>query len=255
MRITFIGTGTSYGIPVIGCKCEVCKSDSPFNKRLRSSVIISYNGKNILIDTTPDLRTQLLNYPVDQINAVLYTHHHADHLFGIDDIRIFNKIQKSSIPCYGSKATIDVFKRNFDYIFNQTTPKGGGLPDLELYTLNDNVAFDLFCKTIIPVPIMHGNLPIFGYRWEKIAYITDCSFIPDKSMSILEELDTLVINGLRFTPHPTHHSIFDAINISQKLNPKRTYLTHISHEIDHLKVTSDLPPNIFLAHDGLVLEI
>lgn len=240
---------------MIGCECEVCRSESTFNKRLRSSVILSYNGKFVLIDTTPDLRTQLLNNPVPHIDAVLFTHHHADHLFGIDDIRIFNRIQKSSIPCFGSKLTIDTLRKSFDYIFNGYTPKGGGLPSLELYELDSGISFDLFAKEIIPVPIMHGNLEIYGYRWDKIAYITDCSFISDTSLSMLEKLDILVINGLRYKPHPTHHSIPDAINIVTKLQPKKAYLTHISHEIDHIKVNSELPENIYLAYDGLVLNI
>ncbi|RJP56938.1 MAG: MBL fold metallo-hydrolase [Candidatus Auribacter fodinae] len=254
MRVTFLGTGTSYGIPMIGCDCEVCRSFSSYNKRLRSSILVSYNGRNVLIDTTPDLRYQMLRCGERHIDAVLFTHFHADHLFGLDDVRIFNHIQKSSIPCYGNAQTVDVIQRAFDYIFNPDTPKGGGLPKLELYEMNGHI--DLFGEQVVPIEVLHGSVPILGFKWDNFAYITDCSDMPDQAVEVLRGIDTLVLNGLRYRPHSTHFSIEQACTlITERIKPKRAYLTHISHDVDHDNIQVTLPDNVSLAYDELVLDI
>lgn len=253
MDILFLGTGTSYGIPMIGCTCDVCVSDAPENKRLRSSVIVSYNGKNILIDTPPDLRTQMLMYNIQHIDAVLFTHHHADHVFGLDDIRIYNKIQKSPISCYASERTFSVLKKSFDYIFDPATPRGGGIPELT-FTIIDK-PFHLFDEMITPVPVLHGDLPILGFRWNKFAYITDCSVMPEDSLTLLTGLDVLVLNGLRYRPHITHYSIEQAVEIIKRVNPGKAYLTHISHDVDHNNLKIELPRTIELAYDGLKIAV
>lgn len=254
MKVTFLGTGTSYGIPMIGCDCKVCRSSFSENKRLRSSILVSYNDRNILIDTTPDLRTQMLRADVRHVDAVLFTHHHADHLFGLDDVRIFNHLQNSSIPCYGNKITVDAVCQAFEYVFNPNTPKGGGLPRLEIHRFDSPV--DLFGRTVIPIPVYHGTLPILGFRWANFAYITDCSDIPAESLNLVKGVDTLVLNGLRYRTHPTHFSIGQAIDIIQQhIKPKRAYLTHISHDIDYHDLEIELPESIELAYDGLIIDI
>ena len=253
MKITFLGTGTSYGVPVIGCECEVCQSHSPRNKRLRSSILISIDNKNILIDTTPDIRAQLLKTKIKHLDAILFTHYHADHILGLDDVRIFNSIQKSSIPCYALKNTIDTIKNIFSYAFDPKTPKGGGLPKLTLQTIDN--PFELLGNTITPIHIMHGTLPIIGFKLNNFAYVTDCSFMPEESKKLLYKIDTLVLNGLRYRPHSTHYSISESLEIIKEIQPKRAYLTHLSHDVDHENLKIDLPDNVQIAYDELSLKI
>ncbi len=253
MRIVFLGTGTSYGTPMIGCDCMVCESDDPKNKRLRSSIQVSYNGRSVIVDTSPDLRLQVLNNGVDRVDAILFTHYHADHLFGLDDVRIFNSIQKSSIPCYSLPSTIDFIRKSFHYIFDPNTPRGGGLPQLSLCPIEET--FTLFDENVVPVPVMHGDLDIIGFRWDKFAYITDCSYMPDSSIKLIEGVDVLVLNALRYRPHITHNSISDSLDLIKRINPKKAYLTHMSHDVEHESLNKTLPDNINLAYDGLVLDV
>ena len=253
MKITFLGTGTSYGVPVIGCECNVCKSTSPRNKRLRSSVLISVDNKNILIDTTPDIRTQLLKTQTKHLDAILFTHYHADHILGLDDVRIFNRIHKSTIPCFALNNTIETIKSIFGYAFDPKTPEGGGLPKLTLHAID--APFELFEKTVTPIHILHGQLPIIGFKWDNFAYVTDCSFMPEESKKLLYKIDTLVLNGLRYRPHITHYSITESLEVIREIQPRRAYLTHISHDVDHENLEIELPDNVKIAYDDLSLEI
>ncbi|AZO95393.1 MBL fold metallo-hydrolase [Halocella sp. SP3-1] len=252
MKITFLGTGTSHGVPLIGCNCDICLSDDPKNKRNRSSVYIQFDDLNLLIDTPPELRLGLLKNNISQVDAVLYTHPHADHLMGFDDIRALNMINNKTMPCYGNNYTIKEIKTVFPYI-NHNIQQGGGIPDVRLITINSN--FLIKDKEVYPLPVKHGKLDIYGYRIENMAYITDCSFIPEATFKQLKGIDLIILGALRYRPHSTHMNIEQAIKTIKKLNVSRAYLTHLSHEIEHNKVSRELPENIFLAYDGLIVEV
>lgn len=254
MKLVFLGTGTSTGVPTLCCPCDVCRSDDPRNKRLRSSVLLQNDGCNVLIDTSTDLRQQCLDNGIAHVDGVLYTHHHADHVHGIDELRVFNFFHKKAIPCYGNPMTLEAIQRNFNYIFNGHKPMGGGVPQLEPVTL-DSQSFDLGGMRIQPVDVTHGNLTILGYRVNDIAYVTDCSGIPESSRDKLEGLDLLVLNALGFEPHPTHFCLDDALEAIEKLKPRRAILTHINHKFDHETVSRTLPDNVELAWDRMVVEV
>ncbi|KMP12085.1 beta-lactamase [Candidatus Nitromaritima sp. SCGC AAA799-C22] len=253
MDILFLGSGTSTGIPSLCCDCDVCRSGDPKNKRLRSSILIRENGSHLLVDTSTDLRQQCLQNGISHINYVLYTHHHADHVHGIDELRSFNYFNNAVIPCYGNKDTISEIRTKFDYIFNGTTQVGGGLPKLTLNTV-DGEAFELGGVAVTPLNILHGRLTILGYKFNNCAYVTDCSGIPDESRDKLKGLDLLILNALGFEPHPTHFSLGQALEAVEELQPKRTILTHINHKFDHRKVSAGLPENVELAYDGMVVS-
>lgn len=252
MKVTFLGTGTSQGIPVINCDCSVCRSDNPKNKRLRASVLIENKGIIIIIDTSPDFRQQLLRNPVDKIDAVLYTHVHADHIFGFDDLRRFNWMQKKRIPIYGNQYSINHLSNNFTYAFG-TGDLMPGVPNLAPNIINGSVKIDSL--NIIPIPLMHGEQEILGYRIENFAYCTDVSHIPDTTYALLENLDLLVLDALREKPHPTHFSLGEAIKQAQKINAGQTYFTHMNHCIDHEVHSANLPEKIYLAYDNLTIEL
>ncbi|NIQ03089.1 MAG: MBL fold metallo-hydrolase [Nitrospinaceae bacterium] len=254
MKITFLGTGTSTGIPSLCCPCEVCVSEDPRNKRLRASALVQSNGFHFLIDTSTDLRQQCLIHNVSQVDAVLYTHHHADHVHGIDELRCFNFYNQCVIPCYGNEETLAAIQQNFSYIFNGQKPMGGGVPKLDMITL-DSRPFFLGDVRVTPVDIHHGNIMILGYRINDAAYVTDCSGIPDRSKEILAELEVLILNALGFEPHATHFCLDQALAAIEELRPKRAILTHINHKFDHEKVSRDLPENVELAYDGMTLEL
>ena len=253
MDILFLGSGTSTGVPSLCCDCDVCRSTDPKNKRLRSSILVRNENNNLLIDTSTDLRQQCLVNNITNINHVLYTHHHADHVHGIDELRSFNFFNNTVIPCYGNKNTIEKIKKNFNYIFNGATQVGGGLPNLTLHTINGEV-FTLGEVCITPLNIIHGKLEILGYKLNNCAYITDCSGMPNETKKQLKNLDILILNALGFDPHPTHFSLNQSLDAVAELKPKRAILTHINHEFDHTKVMAKLPKGVELAYDGMTIE-
>lgn len=253
MRLLFLGTGTSTGVPSLCCDCAVCRSTDPKNRRLRASVLIQDNSHNILIDTSTDLRQQCLAYGVRDIHSVLYTHHHADHVHGIDELRSFNHFNRTVIPCYGSEETLERIRKNFSYIFDGQRSEGGGKPQLELRA-HDGNPFVLGAMTVSPLDVFHGSLTITGYRIGKMAYVTDCNGFPDDTKNQLRGLDVLVLNALGFDPHRTHFCLAEALAAIAELKPKRTFLTHINHAFDHEIVNRDLPENVELAYDGLCAE-
>lgn len=253
MDILFLGTGTSHGIPVIGCQCTTCSSTNEKNKRLRSSVLVSIAEKHILIDTSIDFRQQALRYRIDRVDAILFTHHHVDHIFGLDDTRVFNKLNKKKIPCYGAKPTIKQLKHIYSYIFDYPDIPGG-IPMLEFVKL-DSEPFVVEEITITPIEIMHGTMPINAYRIGNAVYATDCSFIPEHSMEKFSNADVLILDCLRIRKHPTHFNLEQALEVTKKINAKRTYFTHMSHEIEHETISKSLPHNVALAYDGLKITL
>ncbi|MCK5678700.1 MAG: MBL fold metallo-hydrolase [Flavobacteriaceae bacterium] len=253
MKITFLGTGTSQGIPVIGCTHEVCLSDDPKDKRLRSSVLISWGSFKYVIDCGPDFRQQMLTANVENINGILFTHYHADHTAGIDDIRPFSQIN-GNVPFYAQKQVVENLKERFDYIFTIKN-KYLGAPNVDLNEI-ENESFLLGNIEVNPVEVEHGKLKIFGYRFDKFAYITDANFISLLEKEKLKNLDILVVNALRIDKHPTHYNLQEALDLISEIKPKKAYLTHISHKLGfHAEVSKLLPKNVFLAYDGLSFMI
>jgi phosphoribosyl 1,2-cyclic phosphate phosphodiesterase len=253
LRITFLGSGTSHGVPMIGCRCAVCRSTDPRDQRLRPSILIEpADGGALLVDTSPDLRTQALRYGVDRVDAILFTHPHADHLLGLDEVRRYNTLQGCAMPCYGSPATLAEVRRVFAYAFEPRQP-GGGVPRLDLHPVTG--PFTVGRTVVTPVPVMHGELPIYGYRVGSFAYLTDCSAIPESSWPLLEGVRTLVIDALRHRPHPTHFTVEQAIDVAARVGPDRTLLTHIAHDLGHAETTRRLPQGVELAYDGLIVEV
>jgi phosphoribosyl 1,2-cyclic phosphate phosphodiesterase len=254
MRVTFLGTGTSTGVPVIGCHCRVCTSTHPYNQRLRQSVLLEVDGTYGLIDTTPDLRLQLLRHPIPRLDFILYTHSHSDHLMGLDDIRPFNFRQREPLHAYANENTIKAIRRVFGYIWDHSTQVGGGKPQLELHEVDG--AFAHAGVQVIPIPVTHGDWTILGFRIGGFAYITDTNGIPPASMRLLEGVDILALDGLRPGPHhPTHFTIAEAIACAKQIGARETWLIHLAHEVDHEEVEAMLPDGIRLAYDGLVLEL
>jgi phosphoribosyl 1,2-cyclic phosphate phosphodiesterase len=252
MRVTFLGTGTSTGVPVIACRCRVCTSEDPRNRRLRPSILLEWDGRTVLVDSSTDFRQQALLHRIDRLDAVLYTHCHADHVMGLDDLRIYNFRQRSDLPVYGSPRTLSDIRRTFWYAFSETQ-EGGGKPRLDLRPVEG--PFDLFGALVEPVPLWHGDLPVSGFKIGSFAYCTDCNRIPEESMTTLSSLETLVIDALRPTPHPTHFSLPETLALLSMLRPRRSYLIHMGHDLEHQETENALPESVRLAYDGLVLEI
>jgi len=254
LRVTFLGTGTSTGVPVVGCGCRVCTSTHPRNQRLRQSVLLEINGKYGLIDTTPDLRQQLLRHPIPRLDFVLFTHSHSDHLMGLDDIRPFNFRQRETLHAYASPHTAKAIRRAFAYIWDATTQIGGGKPQLELHEIEEPFSHDGI--EIIPIPVQHGEWTIHGFRIGNFAYITDTNGIPPASMRLLEGVEVLALDGLRPAPiHPTHFTISQATECARQVGAKETWLIHLAHEVDHDTIEATLPPGVRLAYDELVLTM
>jgi len=251
MKFTILGSGTSTGIPMVGCDCRVCRSVEPKDTRTRTSLLVENSGKYILVDTSTDFRTQAIRQHIPYIDAVFFTHAHADHIHGIDDLRGFHFIHKNIIPCYASKETLDEIDRKFSYIF--TGHADNGYHQL-LQPHAINRTFQLFGLAITPIPLMHGSMLSTGFRFNDFAYLTDCSAIPEESMKLLQGLDVLVIDALRYTPHPHHFNIAGAVAVSEEIGAGKTFLTHLTHEISHTDGAS-LPKGIFLAYDGLSIEL
>lgn len=253
LRVTFLGTGTSTGVPVVGCSCRVCTSPNPHDKRLRQSVLLETGGKHGLIDTTPDLRLQLLRRPIPRLDFILFTHSHSDHLMGLDDIRPFNFRQREPLDAYANPFTARAIRRAFGYIWDASSQIGGGKPQLDLHEVTD--AFDHDGIEIVPIPVDHGDWTIFGFRIGPFAYITDTNGIPPDSMRLLEGVEILALDGLRRAPrHPTHFTIDEAVECAQQIGARETWLIHLTHEVMHDEVDASLPDGIRLAYDGLVLN-
>lgn len=251
MKITILGSGTSTGVPMVGCHCQVCNSTDPRDKRTRASILVECGGKLILVDTSTDLRRQALREGIPHIDAVLLTHTHADHIHGIDDLRGFHFIHRRIIPCYGSPETIEQVTRSFSYIFDGLSSEGYSQL-MQAHSVEE--PFDLFGCRITPVPIAHGSFLATGYRFGDAAYLTDCSAIPESSLPLLQGLELLIIDGLRYSPHPNHFNIPGALQVVQDLRPRRTVLTHLTHEVRH-RDGDRLPPGVEFAYDGLAIEL
>jgi phosphoribosyl 1,2-cyclic phosphate phosphodiesterase len=252
-RVTFLGTGTSHGVPMIGCRCATCRSADPRDHRWRPSLHIELaTGTSVLVDASPDLRAQVLRFGVDRVDAILLTHAHADHVLGLDDVRRFNDLQGAAIPCYGNVWTVADVRRTFAYAF-APPQEGGGVPRLALYCLGG--PFCLGGVEVVPVPVLHGGLAILGYRLGDFAYLTDCSAIPEPSWPLLEGVRWLAIDALRDRPHPTHFTLAQALEVAGRLGPERTWLTHICHDLPHAATARRLPPGVEMAYDGLAVEV
>jgi phosphoribosyl 1,2-cyclic phosphate phosphodiesterase len=266
VSVTLLGTGTSTGVPVIGCTCAVCTSSDPHNKRLRAACWIQTNGISLLVDTGPDLRRQALRAGITRADAVLYTHHHYDHVSGIDDLRPFGFDSKAPIPCYAHPETVRTLNGMFGYIFSEN--RYPSAPNLRLTAVDSE--FQVRSRypspkshaeprpdpvTVVPIPALHGTTPVYGYRVGNFAYITDTNQIPDTAMQLLSGVDTLVLDGLRHEPHPTHFTVAEAIEAAHVIGARRTYFTHLTHTMDHARENALLPPGISLAYDGLSFDV
>lgn len=253
MTITFLGTGTSQGVPVIGCSCEVCKSLDYRDKRLRSSVHITINNQSLVIDTGPDFRQQMLRESINRLDAVLFTHAHRDHTAGLDDVRAYNFLQNMDMPVYGMQETLDQIKNDFAYIFEEHHYPG--LPRLDLRPITEN-SFVINGIQITPLPVTHFRLPVLGFRIGDFSYITDANFVSDDTYRKLEGTKVLVLNALQQEPHISHFTLKQAIEVAQRIKADKTYFTHLSHKMGlHADVIRNLPENITVATDGLQLTV
>jgi phosphoribosyl 1,2-cyclic phosphate phosphodiesterase len=253
-RVTFLGSGTSHGVPMIGCHCATCRSDDPRDRRWRASIAIALaDGTSVLVDASPDLRTQALACHLDRVDAILFTHAHADHVLGLDDVRRYNVLQRAVIPCYGDPLTLRQVRRTFRYVFDPPAERGGGIPRLQTFAVAG--PFCLGPGEFVPVPILHGRQPVLGYRLGSFAYLTDCNAIPNGSWPLLAGVRVLAIDALRYRPHPTHFTVDQALAVVERLRPERTYFTHICHDLPHAATCERLPSGVELAYDGLTLDI
>jgi phosphoribosyl 1,2-cyclic phosphate phosphodiesterase len=250
--LTVLGSGTSMGVPTIGCDCAVCCSTDPHDRRTRPSVLVSYGDHHVLIDTTPDFREQALREKIQRVDAVLYTHTHADHILGIDDLRPLSYAHKPGrLPLYAEPRAAETLRSMFRYIF-EGKYKFGGLPLVELKSIEGPV--ELFGARFEPLTVIHGETPIFGFRFGSAAYLTDHSEVPGETMAKLHGLDILFLDALRHKPHPTHSSVEQSLQIVEAVKPKRAYFTHICHDLPHEETNRALPPNVQLSYDGMKLQ-
>lgn len=247
-----MGTGTSVGVPSIGCRCAVCRSHDPLNRRTRTSALLTHESARVLIDASIDLRQQALREEIDSLDAVLVTHAHADHVFGLDDLRMFNFLQQRPVPVHAGAAALADLRRTFWYVF-EPSAMVSSRPQLDLREVDG--PFRVAGLSIAPFEVLHGAMPILGYRIGRFAYITDASAIPEQTLSALRGLDVLVINALRRKPHPTHFTLEGALDAIARVGPRRAYLTHLSHDFDHAALARDLPEGVQPAHDGLTIEV
>lgn len=259
IELTILGCGTSTGVPLISCTCKVCRSKNPKNRRLRASVWLRAKGKSILIDTSTDLREQALRHRIFHVDAVLYTHPHADHVSGIDEMRAYNFIQKTRIPAYGNDWTCRELSSRFPYIFAPAEKvEGGGIPLLDLRPIDAKAAsFMAAGLEFMPISLSHGSQECVGYRFDSVAYVTDCSYIPEESLERLRDLKLLVLDCLRLAPHGTHFNLEQALEVVSQLRPKKTVLTHLGHDFDYASWTKPgkLPRGVTLAYDGMKLSV
>lgn len=258
MRLRFLGTGTSHGIPVIGCPCPVCTSPDPYNMRTRCSILLESAEGRVVVDTSPEFRLQALRAGLQTLDAVLFTHAHADHIFGLDDVRIFNWRTKRPMPLYGSSETLDTIRDRFVYAFVEGQ-RGGGKPSLDLRPVQG--PFQVAGLHVTPLEVLHGELRVTAFRVREreggpeLAYATDCNAIPPQTMAALRGLDLLVLDALGRGRHPTHFSLDEAIAVARELAPRRTLFTHVSHGLEHGATNAGLPPGMALAHDGQVIDL
>ena len=252
MKLTFLGTGTSTGVPTVGCRCAVCNSPAQHDKRTRPSLMLEYSGRTVLIDTTPDFRWQALRQKIQRVDAIVFTHAHADHVLGLDDVRPFYFRQKDPIPVYADTRCMESLHRIFTYIFDQTYPYGGILK-VDPHLIDG--PFSLWEMQMVPLPVLHGTLPVLGFRFGNVAYVTDFSTIPDSTLDLMTGLDVLILDALRHKPHPTHSTIENSLTLVESLKPARAYFTHIAHELGHEETNASLPPNVRLAYDGLEVNL
>jgi phosphoribosyl 1,2-cyclic phosphate phosphodiesterase len=257
MRLTVLGTGTSFGIPQIGCACAVCRSDDPRDRRSRTSAIVEAGGGTILIDTPPELRLQLVGAEIAQVDAVLYTHEHADHTSGIDDLRMFSLKRRAALPVYGPAPCLAYLGDTYRYIFDDRffVPDGTSKPRLALHPLDADVEVTVAGIPVLPIAVDHGYSTVFGYRFGDVAYVTDVKTVPPQARSLLRGVKVLVMSALWWRPHPTHQSIPEAIEVAREVGARLTYLTHLSHETAHRELLERLPAGIEPAYDGLTLEV
>lgn len=253
-RVTVLGSGTSHGVPMIGCTCAVCLSSDPRDRRTRASIYVDVaGGPKILVDTSTDLRHQALTHRLPRVDAILFTHSHADHIMGLDDSRRFSQMQKGPIACYADAHTVDSLRKSFYYVFDPRTDQGGGLPQIELHTIER--AFSVGGVAIQPIPLMHGRRPILGFRFGDFAYLTDTNLVPEPAFPLLAGVKTLILDALRHRPHPTHFTVAEALSVVERLRPQQTYFTHICHDLPHAATNAALPAGVELAYDGLSFTI
>jgi phosphoribosyl 1,2-cyclic phosphate phosphodiesterase len=252
LSITVLGSGTSVGVPTIGCHCAVCTSADPRDQRLRPSILVNYHDRSVIIDTTPDFRQQALRSHMARLDAVLFTHAHADHIMGLDDVRPFNFRQGGVIPIYGSQETLDSIQRCFHYIFDGRRSESA-VPRLASHAMGAE-PFELFGLEFLPIRLEHGRGTVYGFRFGGAAYLTDHSEIPAESMEKLHGLDVLFLDALRYKPHPTHSTVERSLKTVEALRPKRAFFTHICHDLGHVRTEEQLPAHVRLAYDGLEIE-
>ncbi len=238
---------------MIGCRCDVCRSDDPRDTRLRPSILIAGSDGQFLVDTTPDLRQQALTHHIDRLDAVLFTHSHADHIMGLDDVRRFNHLQGAALPCYATEATWHDLRRTFHYIFNDRPRVGGGVPEIVPHVIDGPLT--VAGMRVVPIPLWHGAMPVLGFRVGNFAYLTDCNRVDDAAWPLLEGLDTVVVDALRDKPHTTHFTVREALTVVERLAPRCAYLTHMAHDLGHRATNARLPAGVELAYDGLVIGV
>jgi len=253
-RVTFLGTGTSHGVPMIACDCAVCRSTDPRDKRLRTSIYVDVpDRQRILVDTSPDLRQQALAHRLTRVDAVIYTHSHADHILGLDELRRFNAVQGAPVQCYATPATWDHIRKTFHYVFDTTPRLGGGIPQLSSHVIDGPMV--LGGVRVVPIPLWHGRMPVLGFRFGRFAYLTDCNRLDDAAWPLLTGVETLVVDALRDRPHSTHFNVAEAIGVIQRVAPARAFLVHMTHDLGHEATRARLPAGVDLAYDGLVLDV
>ena len=252
MRVTMLGTGTSHGVPVIACRCPVCRSDDPRNKRTRASAAIQSDDATLLLDTATEMRLQVLRSGIERVDAVLYTHFHADHVGGLDDLKAFNAVLNGPLPCFGNASTEASLRERYAFAF-AGTPWIGAIPHLTFRVVEE--PFELLGLELTPIPLYHGRIMSCGWRIGDVAYLTDTNGIPPDSLELLRGLELMIVDALRYRPHPTHFSVREALEVIAALRPRRALLTHVNHDIEHATLNAELPDGVEVAYDGQVVDV